>query len=425
VLLLVGQLGHKEKTMIDTLLRPATIVRWMSGPFGPYLESYAAVLVEKGFGRDTVLDRLRAVIAFGRWLQRRGHGTADDAQVERFIQRSRNRRTGRQGKTTTGLREFLEVLRAAGGAPARHPGPDSPLQAFLRDYLDYLDRCRGLACSTRQIHGRFALHFLERRFGTGPLDWSTLTADDITAFVQAEASTRTGHGPKTPASSIRVLIRYLVVHGLVRDGLQGAVPKIRHWKQAHLPERLSAQEVKDAIGVWREPTNPASLRNRAILLLLARLGLRAQEVRHLRLEDIDWNEGRLLIRSGKTRRERSLPLSQEIGDALAAYLKGGRSHGPQRQVFLALRPPHTPLQHSSAVSSIVRVSLERAEIPIKCGAAHLLRHTVATHLVRAGATFKDVADVLGHEDLQTTGIYAKLDLESLSRVALPWPGGVR
>jgi integrase len=167
------------------------------------------------------------------------------------------------------------------------------------------------------------------------------------------------------------------------------------------------------------------LRNHAILLLLARLGLRAQEVVQLQLEDIAWAEGRLVIRATKSHRVRQLPLAHDVGNALATYLQHGRPVSTSRAMFLHHRAPFGPFQSSSTIAKIVRLALQQAELHTRASGAHALRHTAASRMVRQGVSFKTVADILGHQSLQTTTIYAKLDLPGLAAVALPWPGGAR
>ena len=162
-----------------------------------------------------------------------------------------------------------------------------------------------------------------------------------------------------------------------------------------------------------------------MLLLLSRLGLRAKEVARLQLNDIDWVNGSLLARSSKTHCQRLLPLPQDVGEALLSYLQNGRPETTDREIFLSAVAPYLPLKTSSTISVTVKRLLARAGIKRQSSGAHLFRHTAATQMVNRGASFKEVADVLGHQQLQTTGIYAKLDLAALSEVALPWPGGAQ
>jgi site-specific recombinase XerD len=166
------------------------------------------------------------------------------------------------------------------------------------------------------------------------------------------------------------------------------------------------------------------MRDRAMLLLCARLGLRPGEALRLALQDLDWSSGCVLIRAGKTSRERVLPLPEDAGAAVARYLEKARPVSSQRAVFLSHKPPHKPLRSSSSMASLVNRLLRQVGIGAPCSGAYVLRHTLATTMVRSGASFQEVADILGHNSLTTTGIYAKLDLPSLAQVALPWPGGV-
>jgi site-specific recombinase XerD len=170
---------------------------------------------------------------------------------------------------------------------------------------------------------------------------------------------------------------------------------------------------------------PIGKRNYAILLLLARLGLRAKEVMRLRLNDIDWRHNTILIRPGKTHCERLLPLDEEIGKALLEYLRNGRPSTDQREIFLTHSAPYQPLRAVSAITNVVKRTVARTSLPLRSAGAHMFRHSVATELVCRGASFKQVADLLGHQSLRTTAIYAKLDLNSLQQVAMPWPGGAQ
>jgi len=243
----------------------------------------------------------------------------------------------------------------------------------------------------------------------------------ITAFVAQEVAMRQRSSRKLPAVAVRSFLRFLVFRGDIRPGFEAAALSPPQWQYASLPLRLTPENVERVLAVYQEST-ASSLRNRAMLLLLARLGLRAQDVISLGLDDIDWADGRLDLRPGKSHRARSLPLPQDVGQAVVAYLQGGRPHNERRQVFLRCRPPFHPLTNS-AVWWIVRQAFAHAGIVVPPGiASHIFRHTVASQMVNHGASFKEVADVLGHQSLQTTGIYAKLALDTLAAVALPWGG---
>jgi site-specific recombinase XerD len=290
----------------------------------------------------------------------------------------------------------------------------------LQAFDEYLDRVIGVSAGTRRIYLLYARSFVGMRFGAAEPDWLQLTAEDVADFIRVKAaSVKTS----LPVTATRALLRFLATTGDVRPGLEGAVPTVRRWKHASLPRYLTDDAVKDALASCDE-TTAIGVRDRAILLLLVRLGLRAGEVTALALDDIDWRAGHLLIRRAKPRRERSLPLPYDVGQAIVAYVKCWRPRRPCRAVFLQARPPYEPLV-ARGVSEVAQRALARAGLSVVRPGAHVLRHTAATQMVRRGATLKQVADVLGHASLQTTGIYAKLDLNTLARVALPWPGGTR
>jgi site-specific recombinase XerD len=263
----------------------------------------------------------------------------------------------------------------------------------------------GFALRTRQGYGHLVRCFITDWFGTEPPDWSSLTAASITTFVSQEAAMRRNTGRTQPAVAIRSFLKFLVFRGDIRPGLEAAAPSPPQWKSASRPSRLTPEDVERVLAVSQEGT-AIRLRNRAILFLLARLGLRAQDVVSLCFDEIDWADGHFALRPGKSRRARTLPLPHDVGQAVLAYLQSGR-------------PPFRSLT-SAAVWAIVRQALTRAGLVVPPGiASHLFRHTVASQMVNQGASFKEVADVLGHQSTQTTGINAKLDRETLAAVALP------
>lgn len=309
-------------------------------------------------------------------------------------------------------------------APAVSPSASAvAVQEVLVGYRNHLEKVQGLAPRTCDKYLYFAGRLLESQIATGGLTtWSAFTADTLRGFVERDASPRKGFGPHGTATSVRSFLRFLVSKGVIASGLELAIPQIRHWSQAALPQRLSELEIEHLCANSNNGT-AIGRRNHAIVLLLAKLGLRANEVARLQLEDVDWSNGCLLVRADKSHRHRTLPLRQEVGEALLSYLQQGRPITEHRDIFLRHAPSVCPLKTPSAITKIVKRLLAKAGIERRSSGAHLLRHTAATRMVNQGATFKDVADVLGHQSLKTTAIYAKLDLTTLAEVALPWPGG--
>lgn len=292
---------------------------------------------------------------------------------------------------------------------------------FLHDFEDYLTRVKGLAPSTIKSYCFWVRRFLAKFCGTSAPDWSALSGSELAAFVQKEASRLLRNGREAPGVALRVLLRYLSFLGVIQDGLQGAIPQRPRWMHVELPRHLPAADVERVVAGALDGSGRKGLRNYAILLLLARTGLRAHEVAQLSLDDIDWTEGTICIRSKKTHTERRLPLAHDVGEALSDYLKHGRPACSFRTIFLRVIPPFDPFTGSAAVCRIARRALTHVGILDTPAAAHLFRHSAATRMLRGGATFKEIADVLGHASITTTAIYAKLDIAALSRVAMQWP----
>jgi len=270
---------------------------------------------------------------------------------------------------------------------------------FLSEFDAYLGTAKGLAEGTRRKYGRFVQGFLNGWCGDSPPNWRALSVEDLRTYVRHELSSKRRRPSNSPIVALRAMLRFLAVRGLVQPGLEETLPRIRRWRHATLPSSLSSDDV-----------------------LLARTGMRAAEVTHLSLDDVDWASGIIHIRGAKSRRDRDLPLFRDVGRALLAYIKRERPSSSYRAIFLQAVTPARPFTDSSAISKIVRRALSRADIAPARGAAHLLRHAAATTMLTGGTSFKNIADVLGHQSLQSTALYAKLDLPSLSRIAMPWPG---
>ena len=302
---------------------------------------------------------------------------------------------------------------------SRVTGPT--IHVFTSQYEDYLRRVRGLARSTRQLHRYVVAKFLTFRFPGGQIIWRELRFSDCVEFLTKEfARLPSRDTQRAWLMTLRSVLRYLADEGSIPRGWDAALPKIANRRHAHLPRGLSEGQVRDLLDACRGE-KARYRRDRALLLLFLRLGLRKEEVANLAVSDIDWRNGYLRIRSTKTHQDRNLPLPEEVGQALVGHLRNRREH-PAR-IFEPRRPPFTAERSYNHVANSMRALFARAGIRDR--GTHSLRHTAATAMVNGGASFKDVADVLGHKSLTTTLIYAKLDMRALTQVALPWPGGER
>ncbi len=292
---------------------------------------------------------------------------------------------------------------------------------FCSEYDNYLGRLRGLSASTRKLHRHVVRRFLTHQFPDERIDWSQLRFNHVADFLRAEFARLTSRDTQRAWLMIlRSVLRYLAGAGRIPQGWDCALPKITSYNQARLPKNLSKDQVRALFSACRGKKRRHA-RYRALLLLFLRLGLRVQEVANLTPGEIDWKNGFLRVRCSKTYNDRVLPFPQDVGDALVAHLRNCREH-PTR-VFEPLRPPCTAQRCYVHVLNSIRYLFRLAGITDR--GSHSLRHTAATEMVNSGASFKDVADVLGHKSIATTLIYAKLDMKSLREVALPWPGGAR
>jgi site-specific recombinase XerD len=249
-------------------------------------------------------------------------------------------------------------------------------------------------------------------------DVARIEAKLLRDFVLRRASVGFRRRPRADVTALRMFVRFLASTGQCPGALEGAVPNVASWRLAPLPRYLPAEDVERVIASC-DPTRASGLRDRAIILLLARLGLRAGDVRALDFADLDWREGSVRV-SGKSRRHTRLPLPQEVGDALLAYIEKGRPTTPLRTVFLRHKTPCGPLR-SVSISSIVRLALIRAGVDAPSFGAHLLRHSAASQMLREGVSMDQIQAVLRHASLETTAIYAKVDTTSLGAIAQPWP----
>jgi site-specific recombinase XerD len=294
---------------------------------------------------------------------------------------------------------------------------------WLVSYNNYLHDVVGTTVTTRNRYSGVVRHFVGRCLD-GETGWARLSVQRVTEFVREETASKVGCGRRVPITAVRSFLRFLAWRGIVPAGLDRAIPRTRLARHASLPRRLSGDQITHLLDAAR--MGKEARRDRAILLLLSRLALRCSEIVALEIDDIDWRAGLLRIGIGKSRRERVLPLAQDVGTALADYVQHDRPSGPSRVLFFSVNRPTHPLRSPTAITSMVQRNLVRAGIPLgRLSGAHMLRHTVASRLVNSGATFREVADLLGHQNVKTTAIYAKLDLGTLSHVSMPWVGGMR
>jgi site-specific recombinase XerD len=291
------------------------------------------------------------------------------------------------------------------------------------EFRFYLQQERALASTTQSYYLTFVSEFLRERFGAGPVDLSCLRAADVTGFVQRRAITIQSRRVQLMTTALRSFLRFARYRGDIDKDLAACVPAVANWKLSTIPRALPPDQVELVLASIDRKTAMGS-RDYAILSILARLGLRAGEIKALTLEDLDWQEGLITVR-GKAGRYSQLPLPADVGEAIADYLRHGRPSANSRCVFLRTRAPIGGFKGQSGIGSVVKHALAEAGVDSPRKGAHQFRHGLATQMLRHGASLSEIGELLRHRSPQTTAIYAKVDLASLSTLALPWPGGAQ
>jgi integrase/recombinase XerD len=396
------------------------------GPLATYTEPFASSLREQGYARDSIHRQVLLAACFSRWLKQQGvalRSIAADHPPRYLRYRARQVRPCRGDAAA--LRHLLAFLRDAAVIPAERISsrPLTPVERWTQAYEHHLREARGLARATVVNYIPFAGSFLKDRFGDGPVALSQLGARDVVGFVQRQAPRLHPKRAKLLTSALRSFLQYLRYRGKTKLDLAAAVPVVPNWSMSSIPRAIGADQVRQLLASINRRT-ATGRRDYAILLLLARLGLRSSEVAFLDLDDIDWNAGQLSVR-GKSGPRSDLPLPTDVGKAIAAYLRRGRPQSTSRCVFLRARAPVCGFRGPSGVGSIVRHCLQRAGVDAPTYGTHQFRHGLATEMLRQGASLGEIGELLGHHNPQTTRIYTQVDLDALRTLALPWPGGVR
>ena len=402
--------------------RPGPAPMLMTGPLAPYEAAVRASMTQAGYAASSVVEARRAMRRLSEWM------TGNDVPVEgltsaavkEFLAERRNHCSNRE-VSRRWIAPVLRALREHGAAPIVTPVAEGPRAVLLEQFRRWLTSERSLSQQSVRCYGSQAGKFLAVL--PDPLDESLAGLDGaaVTRFVVTQ--TRTSNSvwsAKAQVTATRALLRFLHVQGLIPESLTGAVPAVASWRLASLPRALPTEQVQ-ALLTAHDTSNPVGMRDHALLVVLARLGLRGAEAAGLRLADVDWHAGELVVR-GKAARVERLPLPNEVGAALAAYLTSARPACECATVFVTVRAPFQPLT-AMAVRAIMGRACQRAGLD-RVG-AHRLRHSLATDLLRAGSPLAEVGQVLRQRTQLATAGYAKVDHTMLRTLAQPWPGSVR
>lgn len=395
------------------------------GPLKPHIDDFAAELSRLGYTPQTARRKIRLMAGLSRWLERRQKGTRElsEEQIDAFLKVQKRQDLLRRGDRHT-LTKVLHHLREIGVTPGRRETESRrPIDQITADYTRFLSQQRGLSPATIANYLPTAQCFLRTRFGTGRIGLDKLRAADVTDFILRESTTISGRRAQLVTTALRSFLGFLTETGRVAVNLAPTVPTVAGWPGAELPCFLEPKQVQELLDGCDQRT-PAGRRDYAVLLLLARLGLRGGEVAGLNLDDINWEAGEVLVR-GKSAREERLPLLPEVGQALARYLKEDRPACACRRVFLRIKAPRQGFASSVAICDILRRAMSRVDLHPAHKGAHLLRRSLATQMLRGGASLTQIGQVLRHQLVQTTEIYARVDIAALRALAQPWPGGAQ
>jgi site-specific recombinase XerD len=411
--------------MEELFVRPRALTRMREGPLGMCIDTFIGSLAAKGYSRDSQRRAAWLVGDFSRWLDGRGVAAAAVAEdlVDAFLRGRRRRRAPRAEDRSTLLR-LLAHLAAQGIISTHSPERDpTAIEQMEAEYVDYMRHERNLAPATIRSNRITARNLLTFLFANGPLTFDSVAARDVMAHIRLTTKACHPNSARRVVGGVRAFLRFALYRGWLDTDMSAHIPAPAVWSQSSIPRSLQDDQVLRTLAQCDRAT-PSGCRDYAVILLLARLGLRAGEVVALQLGDIDWHAGELLVRNGQTRVDR-LPLPYEVGHALAQYLSENRPRCSSRQVFLRAQAPMEGFSSGTAVAAIVRRALQRAGVDAPSKGAHVLRHTLATRLLREGSSLPEIGEVLRHRQQQTTTIYAKVDVPSLRAIAPSWPGGAQ
>jgi site-specific recombinase XerD len=395
-------------------------IRIHSGSATTVVDRFGEHLLENGYAIVTAKCLLRLVASFGQWLSDHSLEMQSVGQgcLERFLADRRNQGRAEQSAAAN-LRDFLAFLRAQGAIPPLAPGIPLPIDVAEQSYGMYLAQERGLGECSLANYLPIVRRFLAWRFKDGLLPFGELRASNVHGFLAQEAKHYTPCRVKLAVTAMRSFLKWLHVCGEISARLDQAIPSVPGWRHTALPKAIESHEIEHMLRSCRHQTT-VERRDYAILLLLARLGLRAHEVVVMTLDDIEWDTPAIIVH-GKGGRQDRLPLPHDVGAAIAAYLRAGRPRCSTRALFIRSKAPLRGFANSIAISTIVHRALARAELhPARTG-AHALRHGLACSMLDHGATLPEIGEILRHRSLDTTGIYAKVDLKALAPLAQEWP----
>jgi integrase/recombinase XerD len=409
--------------LIDYFKSPLTLERYRSGTVSPYLDAFTEWLDKRGYRRVSVRRHVREVVHFAAWAKKIGipvegfnRGALDRLHSYLAKREQLRYRNGSHQHLYQSAAVFISFFEATGVVSRLRSTTTtpSPTEMLWQEFTDWMRSQRGTMISTLANY-RLPVTALLQDLGT---DTRVFTAEGLRQFLQQQVKQSSQAQSKNLVTALRMFLRFLIARGDCPTGLDYAVPTVAGWRLAVLPKYLPAHDVERLIHSC-DPASALGARDQAILLLIARLGLRAGDVSALKFRDFRWSEAALIV-SGKNRCETRLPLPQDVGDAVLYYLRHARPRVSNEHVFITTSAPRVAISRQT-VGRAVRRALRRTGISAPTEGAHLLRHSAATSLLRDGASLQAIGALLRHASIDTTTGYAKVDVGLLSQIAMPWP----
>lgn len=391
--------------------------------FGDYPGLFLQYLSDQNYAEGTIKRYFQCINGLAATMRARGIPLRElDEALPESLTAQNSKKAGRRTHSVSIVRRFVRFLyeHDTGKLPPPPTAAEIARAELKRDYESYLRCQRGLSERTIFHCWRFADRFLDFRFGEDIDDLSEITAADIACFLEKLTKRKPPFRDKTPPTHLRNFFRYLFKAGKTRTNLALCIPSVAQRYGARLPRHLTPEQVEALLRVVRADA-PEGRRNYAMVLMMARLGLRAPEVIAMQIDDIDWRTGEIMVR-GKGERHDRVPLPQDVGEALADYIRHDRVTA-SRALFVKKRAPNLPFKDDQILNNILRDAFARTGLkpPAPYVGSHILRHSLAVNLVRRGASLEEIGDMLRHRSQSSTMIYARLDIDGLRSIARPWP----
>ena len=398
-----------------------TLARYRSGLANLYLENFIVWLEGKGYRRFTIRRHVREVVHFADWAEAEGLALRDldRGALNRLCNQLAERNSlryscGNQKQICHSASLLIDFLEEIGAVEPRPPCTSTQDPALLLQFREWMRTQRGTLDNTLNEYRRPILDLLDD-LGTEPIAFNAI---GLRKFLLRRVSCFSSGKWKNLATAVRMFLRFLIARGYCAPGLEHAIPTVAKWRLSSLPKYLSIQDVESLINSC-DQSSPLGARDRAILLLIARLGLRAGDVSALKFGDLLWEEGTLIV-SGKGRRQTRLPLPQGVGEAILYYLSHGRPSKVGDSIFITSTAPFVPISRQAVGQTVAR-AIRRTGISAPTKGSHLLRHSAATRMLREGVSLPTISALLRHASIETTTVYAKVDVDLLQEVAMSWP----